>query len=84
MPKALFQRSAWLGLVLLLLGAVSTSATAGPNAVRLYKAPNGGSTAVLRLKGAIDALFEPLGLHRAPDRERRVPGSAGPDLGPLP
>jgi hypothetical protein len=78
MRKKPFQRSAWLGLVFILLGTMSNSATASPKTAALINCtrPNAGSTAVLRLKGAIDALFE-LGWCRASDRTRLGPGSDG-------
>lgn len=80
-----FPRSAWLGLVFILLGTMSNNAAAGPNNAPVFngKAPNTGSTVVLRLKGAIDGLLETVGLRRAPDRGRLGSGSEGTELGPL-
>jgi hypothetical protein len=80
-----FQRSAWLGLAFILLGTMSNNATAGPNNAPVIngKAPNTGSTVVLRLKGAIDGLLETMGLRRAPDRGRLGLRSEGTELGPL-
>jgi hypothetical protein len=81
-----FPRSAWLGLVfILLLGTMSNNAAGGPNNAPVFngKAPNTGSTVVLRLKGAIDGLLETVGLRRAPDRGRLGSGSEGTELGPL-
>jgi hypothetical protein len=80
-----FPRSAWLGLVFILLGTMSNNAAAGPNNAYMFngKAPNTGSTVALRLKGAIDGLLETVGLRRAPDRGRLGSGSEGSELGPL-
>jgi hypothetical protein len=80
-----FPRSAWLGLVFILLGTMSNNAAAGPNNAPVFngKTPNTGSTVVLRLKGAIDGLLETVGLRRAPDRGRLGSGSEGTELGPL-
>jgi hypothetical protein len=76
------RRSTLLGLVLAcaLLGTVVNSANAGPNSTSVIK-PNTGSTFTLRLKGAVDALFDPLSLRKAP--KRRPPGAEYIDLGPL-
>ncbi len=78
------QRSTWLALLapLVLMGAMSGSATAGPNNASVLK-PSTGSTVALRLKGAIDALFEPLGLRSAPSRGRLPSESEYMELGPL-
>jgi hypothetical protein len=80
-----FQRSAWLGLVFILLATMCNNTTAGPNSASMIngKAPNTGSTVVLRMKGAIDGLLETLGLRRVPDRERSGSRSQGTELGPL-
>ena len=80
-----FHRSAWLGLVFILLAAMCNNTTADPNSASMInsKAPNTGSTVVLRVKGAIDGLLETLGLRRAPDRERLGSGSQGTETGPL-
>jgi hypothetical protein len=78
------QRSTWLALLValvLMMGMMSGSATAGPNNASLLK-PSTGSTVALRLKGAIDALFEP-GLRRARDRGRLPSGSEYMEFGPL-
>jgi hypothetical protein len=60
MRKKSFQ--SWLGLVFILLGTMSNNATASPNKAPAIncKRLNTGSAAVLRLKGAIDALLDPL------------------------
>jgi hypothetical protein len=78
------RRSAWLAslVALVLMGAMSGSATAGPNNASLLK-PSTGATVALRLKGAIDALFEPPGLRRARDRGRLPSESEYMELGPL-
>ena len=78
------QRSAWPALLvaLVLTGIMSGSATAGPNNATLLK-PSTGSTVALRLKGAIDALFEPLGLRSAPSRGTLPSESEYMELGPL-
>jgi hypothetical protein len=47
------------------------------------KAPNTGSTVVLRLKGAIDGLLESVGLRRAPDPGMLGSSSEATELGPL-
>ena len=72
------QRSAWLGLACVLLIATSNGAAAGNAPVT-----NTGSTVVLRLKGAIDALFEPIGSRKASDRARLRSRGDYIDLGPL-
>ena len=78
------QRSTWLALLvaLVLMGTMSGSATAGPNNASLLK-PSTGSTVALRLRGAIDALFEPPGLRRARDRGGLPSESEYMELGPL-
>jgi hypothetical protein len=78
------QRSAWLPLLvaLVLMGIMSGGATADPNNATLLK-PSTGSTVALRLKVAIEALFEPLGLRGAPNRRRLPSESEYMELGPL-
>jgi hypothetical protein len=63
-----FHTSAWLGLVLgsVLLAIESNSAAAGPYDTSVVK-PDPGSTIALRLKGAIDAVFDRLRLKGAID-----------------
>jgi hypothetical protein len=63
-----FHTSAWLGLVLgsVLLAIESNSAAAGPYDTSVVK-PDPGSTIALRLKGAIDAVFDTLRLKGAID-----------------
>jgi hypothetical protein len=80
-----FPRSAWFGLVFILVGTMSNNTAAGPDNTPVFngKAPNPGSTVVLRLKGAIDGLLETVGLRRTPDRGRLGSGSEGTELGPL-
>ena len=78
------QRSAWLTLVaaLVVIATMSSSASAGSNDASALK-PYSGSTVMLRLRGAIDALFEPLSSSRAPNRVRLPSEGDYIDLGPL-
>ena len=92
-----FHRSAWLGLVLgsVLLAIESNSAAAGPYDTSVVK-PDPGSTIALRLKGAIDAVFDTLrlkgaigavfdtqGLRRAAAHEKLPSETGYADFGPL-
>jgi hypothetical protein len=92
-----FHRSAWLGLVLgsVLLAIESNSAAAGPYDTSVVK-PDPGSTIALRLKGAIDAVFDTLrlkgaigavfdtqGLRRAAAHEKLPSETGFADFGPL-
>ena len=78
------RRSARSGLVLVyvLLGAMNFSAAAGANDPSVIK-PSTGSSFALRMKGAIDALLQPLGLGRAAARGKVRSESEHTDLGPL-
>jgi hypothetical protein len=78
------QRSAWSALLVafVLIGAMNNGAAAGSSDTYVLKS-NAGSTVALRLKEAIDALLEPLGLRRAPGRGRLPSESEYMDLGPL-
>jgi hypothetical protein len=79
-----FHTSAWLGLVLgsVLLAIESNSAAAGPDDTSVVK-PDPGSTIALRLKGAIDAVFDTRGLRRAAAHGKLPSESGYADFGPL-